>query len=203
MNERRHTDDVRSRRGPGFEGGRDMSQDRARRGAQWRDQGEGEFAASRRDEWDRDSGYDGPSGDRYEREQWDGSDRERFGDFGQDRRPGYRQSMGGGYGTSNEGVGQRESRFAGMGPKGYRRSDERIREDLCDRLTDDGGIDGSEIEVQVQGGEVTLSGTVADRAQKRRAEDIAESCSGVGNVTNNIRTEGRTNGRTDPGVRRT
>lgn len=75
----------------------------------------------------------------------------------------------------------------GRGPKGYKRSDERITEDINDRLSDDSYIDASDIEVSVKDGEVTLSGTVNDRNAKRRAEDIAESVSGVGNVENRIR----------------
>jgi osmotically-inducible protein OsmY len=75
----------------------------------------------------------------------------------------------------------------GKGPKGYRRSDERIEENINDALTDDDQLDASEIEVSVKNGEVTLSGTVAERDSKRRAEELAESISGVNNVENRIR----------------
>jgi len=75
----------------------------------------------------------------------------------------------------------------GLGPKGYQRSDERIREDVCERLTDDPFIDASDIEVEVKGREVTLSGTVASRGLRRRAEDLAELASGVAHVQNNLR----------------
>lgn len=75
----------------------------------------------------------------------------------------------------------------GRGPKGYRRSDERIREDVNDRLGDDYYIDASDIEVTVSNTEVTLTGTVQNRNDKRRAEDIAESVSGVSNVENRLR----------------
>jgi hypothetical protein len=77
--------------------------------------------------------------------------------------------------------------YAGKGPKNYQRSDDRIREEVSDRLTDDPRIDASNIEVEVRSCEVTLSGTVNDREQKRRAEDLAESITGVKEVTNNIR----------------
>lgn len=77
----------------------------------------------------------------------------------------------------------------GRGPKGYTRSDDRIREDVNDRLTDDNWLDASDIEVQVSGAEVTLTGTVRSREDKRRAEDIAESVSGVGHVQNNLRVQ--------------
>jgi osmotically-inducible protein OsmY len=77
----------------------------------------------------------------------------------------------------------------GKGPRGYSRSDERIREDVNDRLTDDWQIDASEIEVTVSNGEVTLNGTVTSREEKRRAEDLAEKVSGVRHVQNNLRLQ--------------
>lgn len=75
----------------------------------------------------------------------------------------------------------------GRGPKGYVRSDERIREDVSDRLSDDWRVDASDIEVSVEAGEVTLSGFVSSREDKRRAEDLADDCSGVKHVQNNLR----------------
>lgn len=80
-----------------------------------------------------------------------------------------------------------DARHRGRGPKNYTRSDERIAEDVNDRLADDGYVDASGIEVTVGGGEVTLNGTVTERFAKRRAEDIAESVSGVKHVQNNLR----------------
>jgi osmotically-inducible protein OsmY len=75
----------------------------------------------------------------------------------------------------------------GKGPKGYHRSDERIREDVSDRLSDDDYVDASDVDVQVNNAEVILSGTVDSREAKRRAEEIAERISGVSNVENRIR----------------
>ena len=75
----------------------------------------------------------------------------------------------------------------GRGPKGYRRSDQRMQDDVSDRLTDDRYLDASEIEVAVKDGEVTLSGFVFRREDKRRAEDLAEHVSGVTHVQNNLR----------------
>jgi len=90
------------------------------------------------------------------------------------------------------------SRCRGRGPRGYKRSDERIREDLNDRFTDDPYLDASDIDVSVSNREVTLSGTVDSRIAKRRAEDIAEWVSGVTNVQNNLRVsqEGAVTGTT-------
>ncbi len=81
------------------------------------------------------------------------------------------------------------SEHRGRGPKGYRRSDERIKEDVNDRLSDDYYLDASEVEVAVNNTEVTLTGTVNNRNDKRRAEDLAESVSGVTNVENRLRVK--------------
>lgn len=75
----------------------------------------------------------------------------------------------------------------GKGPRGYQRADERIEEDVNDRLSDDPQLDATDIEVSVDASEVTLNGQVANRRDKRRAEDCAESVSGVTNVQNNLR----------------
>ena len=87
----------------------------------------------------------------------------------------------------------------GKGPKGYHRSDERIREDVCDRMSDNPMIDASDIDIKVEGSEVILTGTVESKEDKRRAEDIAESISGVSNVQNQLRVE--QSGRNSPDER--
>ncbi|RPF72729.1 BON domain-containing protein [Aurantiacibacter spongiae] len=82
---------------------------------------------------------------------------------------------------------RREMDHRGRGPSNYTRSDERILEDCCDRLTEDRRVDARNITVTVEGGEVTLDGTVDNRMQKRRAEDCVHDLSGVGHVQNNLR----------------
>lgn len=91
--------------------------------------------------------------------------------------------------------------YRGRGPKNYRRSDDRIREDVSDRLTDDPYLDASDIEVAVTNSEVTLSGTIRRREDKRRAENLAEAISGVTHVQNNLRVaqDGAQRDRTDLG----
>ena len=84
-------------------------------------------------------------------------------------------------------VASQRGEHRGRGPKGYRRSDDRIKDDVNDRLSDDEHLDASDIEVTVQDAVVILSGTVKDRWDKRRAETIAEGVSGVSNVENRIR----------------
>ena len=73
------------------------------------------------------------------------------------------------------------------GPKGWQRLDDRIHDDVCTRLTDDGYVDASDIEVIVHQGEVILSGGIADRAQRERAIHIAESVRGVIDVISRLR----------------
>jgi osmotically-inducible protein OsmY len=79
----------------------------------------------------------------------------------------------------------------GKGPKGFTRSDDRIREDVCQILTDHQDVDASDIEVDVKGGEVTLSGTVIDRWTKRLAEAVVENVSGIVDIHNRIRVVAR------------
>lgn len=77
--------------------------------------------------------------------------------------------------------------FVGRGPRGYQRSDDRIRDEICDRMTDDPMLDASDISVEVRQGEVLLTGTVTSRDQKRRADDLIDRVSGVKDVTNQLR----------------
>jgi osmotically-inducible protein OsmY len=77
--------------------------------------------------------------------------------------------------------------YAGRGPRGYQRSDERIREHVCDLLTDDARVDASDIDIQVINGEVTLAGSVRSRDEKRFTEDLVERITGVREVNNNIK----------------
>lgn len=84
----------------------------------------------------------------------------------------------------NELVRNSELSHIGKGPKGYQRSDDRIKEDVSEALYRHPAVDASDIEVKVQSGTVTLTGTVEDREMKRMAEDAAEHVMGVTNVLN-------------------
>lgn len=116
--------------------------------------------------------------------------------------PGYgRMGLGerGGWGSSHGmmrerergGGGERDDRgpHFGKGPKGYRRSDERIREEVSEVIARQGWIDASDVEVTVQNGEVRLSGTIDQRAHKRRIELMIEDLPGVEDVHNEIRVK--------------
>ncbi|MEA2490591.1 MAG: hypothetical protein QOH21_2383 [Acidobacteriota bacterium] len=74
----------------------------------------------------------------------------------------------------------------GRGPKNWRRSDERIREEMNERLTYHDGVDATDIEVAVENGEVTLTGQVTSRWEKRLAEDVADMVQGVRDVHNRL-----------------
>jgi osmotically-inducible protein OsmY len=94
-----------------------------------------------------------------------------------------------GYGTQGlqgSQSGQAGRSYRGLGPRNYTRSDERIREDLNERLTEAHDIDASDITVEVSNGVATLSGRVEERWMKHRAEDIADGCTGVRDVHNMI-----------------
>ncbi|KQY52466.1 BON domain-containing protein [Lysobacter sp. Root494] len=89
----------------------------------------------------------------------------------------------GGYGAGSSGT---SGTYRGVGPRNYTRSDERITEEINERLTDDDDLDAGDISVRVASGKVTLEGNVDQRWMKHRAEDIADSCSGVKEVDNRI-----------------
>jgi osmotically-inducible protein OsmY len=78
---------------------------------------------------------------------------------------------------------------AGKGPRNYRRSDARIYEDVCEALTRDGEVDATDLEVNVQDGQVTLSGSVAADDMNQRAEAVAACCAGVRGVQNRLETK--------------
>jgi osmotically-inducible protein OsmY len=79
--------------------------------------------------------------------------------------------------------------YAGKGPKGFRRSDERLHEETCDQLERNGQLDASEIEVTCKDGIVTLRGTVDSRRAKRLAEETAEQVYGVQDVMNELKIQ--------------
>lgn len=74
-------------------------------------------------------------------------------------------------------------------PKNYQRSDERIREDVCDRLSVSDEVDPTDVEVSVANGEVTLTGSVQTRFMKFAAEEIADDVPGVHDVHNQLRIQ--------------
>lgn len=143
-------------------------------GGEWGREGRGERMGLRGD-WERaDESWRGRETG------WD-RDREDWGD---------RWNAGSGNFGRGAGVVDRVKNFFGKGPR-YNRPDDRIMEDVCRRLTQDPEVDASEIDVRVNNGEVTLSGTVDSRHAKRRAEEDVEDVWGVRDVKNEIRVSSR------------
>lgn len=110
----------------------------------------------------------------------------------------YGSGGGAGWGTTGAhgagrgygGQGERwrdEPNFAGRGPRNYRRSDERIEDEVNEALTRHPRLDATDIEVRVHDGEVTLTGRVDSRDAKRMADDAADSVFGVVDVVNQLR----------------
>lgn len=156
----------------GFSSGSNYGGSGASYGSGWGRSNYGNRDNERSDWRDRDYGR----GDSEERSWWDRTTDEVsswFGDGEAERRRERDRNLRGEY--------------RGKGPKNYSRSDDRIKEDINDRLSDDPFIDASDIDVTVSNAEVTLTGTVDHRSTKRRAEDLAESVSGVKNVENRLR----------------
>lgn len=104
-------------------------------------------------------------------------------------RAGYAETISGepGAGAYGRPRGRPGEDFRGRGPRGYVRSDERVREDVSECLTEDPYVDASDIDIVVRQGVVTLSGSIAQRRLKHRAEDLAGSCRGVREVDNRLR----------------
>jgi hypothetical protein len=146
------------------------------RGREWSEHGEGGPEYWGREDYGRGT-------ERY-REHAERGDWSRWGSRGEAREPRGRGEIwrsGEGWGGMGE-----QGRYAGRGPKNYVRSDQRIWEDVNERLTENAYLDATEIEVQVKEGEVTLTGAVEDRRSKRLAEDLAESVAGVKEVHNQL-----------------
>lgn len=84
---------------------------------------------------------------------------------------------------SSEQAPQRQRR----GPKNYKRSDERVHEDVCERLSHTQHIDARDVLVEVKDGTVSLIGSVPHRQMKYWIEDLVADCPGVTDVENKLR----------------
>ena len=105
--------------------------------------------------------------------------------------PGYGAAERGGWGRLGGWRHGDNGLMRPRGPKGYKRSDDRIREDVCEHLMDIGDIDSSDVEVHVNDGRIRLEGTVPERYMKYEIENIAATTLGVDDVENNIRVPRR------------
>lgn len=78
-------------------------------------------------------------------------------------------------------------RFSGKGPKGYSRTDEQLKEEICRKLYEHPEIDASDVTVEVKGGELMLTGTIDSRHARDLIEDEADRVMGIKEVNNQIR----------------
>ncbi len=137
--------------------------------------GTGERAIGRREgDWDRDSPSDPFPGER-------AASAEPTLGYGSDYGMGGRTGPGGSADYDFEPGDHR-----GRGPKAYRRSDARLKEDINECLTSDPAIDATDISIECTDGIVTMTGLVDERAMKYRAEDLIASCAGVRDVANRL-----------------
>jgi BON domain-containing protein len=107
----------------------------------------------------------------------------------EDANSGFGRGMGAGMSWTGESAREDDAMrgpYAGRGPRGYRRADARIAEDVSDRLTDDEYVDASDITVTVRDAVVVLEGTIESADARDRAANIARSCSGVQDVENRV-----------------
>ena len=77
-----------------------------------------------------------------------------------------------------------ERDFAGVGPKGWSKSDEHLFENVCEALSDNHLLDASNIEVEVSDGLVYLKGSVSNFHAKKEAQISIEDLPGVKDVMN-------------------
>lgn len=148
---------------------------RGYRRAEWPQTHSGERPRSEREAWERAARGEWPAQDEPPRQpahgawelgQWTAAGREEYPEYAIQREP---------------------ASYAGKGPKGYSRPDERIREELSERLMVDERVDASNIDVEVRVGTVTLRGVVRDRRMKHLIDAIAEDVTGVTDVQNELR----------------
>ena len=86
-------------------------------------------------------------------------------------------------------AGPTSDSFVGKGPKNWQRSDERIKDEVCERLCRSSSIDASEVSVEVENGTVKLEGTVVDRSTKHAIEDLVNGVIGVKDIENRVRVD--------------
>lgn len=76
--------------------------------------------------------------------------------------------------------------FKGRGPRNYRPTDERIRERLCEVLTDHPDVDASDLVLDVECGIVQLQGSIRHAAMKDRLLAAIQDAHGVVGVVDQV-----------------
>jgi len=120
------------------------------------------------------------------------------GDYSDESTLSYEDQVRRDYRAGGSGGSRARGRLYPPGPKGYQRSDERMKEDISERLFAAYHIDSSEVTVDVRGGRVALEGTVPSRHMKHAIEDMVDSCPGVMEIDNRILVAGPNSPGTSP-----
>lgn len=108
----------------------------------------------------------------------------------QNKGTAHTRGVGSGYRGSYYGSDSYDSAsvsYRGRGPKGYVRSDQRLREIICEHLTDDSNIDASDISIEVENQYVRLTGSIEDPELKQEVEALIERVGGVKGIDNQLR----------------
>jgi hypothetical protein len=149
-------------------------------------------------DYERGSGSYGGYGNR-----WNEPQSGEHGGFGASSRAGFGRHEGGAWGDTGNPVGggymgERSGRRQWRGPKGYQRSDERLKEDISERLMSMGHyVDASDVSVEVKDGKVSLEGSVPERRMKHAIEDLVDDCMGVKDIDNRVRVKHVEDGQSD------
>jgi osmotically-inducible protein OsmY len=77
----------------------------------------------------------------------------------------------------------------GIGPVGYRRSDEDVIHEVYQKLAQLPDVNASRINAKILDGIVTLRGGVMDEDQKRKVADMVRQVPGVAKVNNELETD--------------
>lgn len=157
---------------------------------------------------ERNFGSDWRSDERYDRSERDRNSDRFPEDFNQRNFSGRDDHHRGGFGDRDynrdynlgTGTSMRMNRyensdrgFYGKGPKGWKRSDDRIKDEVCEALNDSYHVDASEIEVSVKDGHVSLSGSIDSRETKREVERLVDGVRGVEDIQNNLKLNRKEN----------
>ena len=88
--------------------------------------------------------------------------------------------------------------YYGKGPKGWKLSDEHLREKVCEVLLHSHEVDASEMDVKVEEGCVYLQGNISSRGMKQVAEDLIGSIPGVEDVFTRLKIKNTSNFQLEP-----
>jgi hypothetical protein len=82
---------------------------------------------------------------------------------------------------------QVKKNYYGLGPKGYKRSDMRLKDEACLLMNQDPILDSTNIQIDVLNNVIYLRGIVDSRRDKKRAEVLVEDIYGIEDVQNQLK----------------